>query len=206
MIFAFGAWRWWDVLPAWAAWPVAAVVAVLWSQLVYFFRDPQRAIASDSAALVSPADGTITDIGEVDEPTFPGGRAIRIGIFLSVFNVHINRSPRTARVTGLFYFPGKFYDARRQEAATQNEQLWIDLLDMATGKPLRVKQISGLLARRIVCWLRVGDTLTAGERFGMIKFGSRTEVYIPADMPVEPAVKVGQVVHGGATILLRFKE
>ncbi len=196
----------WQTWLSWLAWFAVGVLAILWFQIVYFFRDPERMIPGDPAALFSPADGTVTDIGEVDEAGFPGGRALRVGIFLSVFDVHINRMPRTAQVTSLQYFPGKFFDARRKEAATQNEQLWIDLVDVATGRPLRVKQISGLIARRIVCWLKVGDTLAAGERFGMIKFGSRTEVYLPADMPADFAVSVGQQVYGGATILLRFKE
>ena len=113
---------------------------------------------------------------------------------------------RSGRITRLQYFPGKFFDARRSEARTDNEQLWIDMVDAATGTPLRIKQISGLIARRIVCWLKVGEDLKAGERIGMIKFGSRTEVYLPADKAVEVAVRVGETVQGGATVLLRFKQ
>jgi len=196
----------WDVWPNWLLAPVVGVILLCWLQIIYFFRDPERTIPADPSALVSPADGTITDIGEVDEPDFPGGRAVRVGIFLSVFNVHVNRIPRSGRITRLQYFPGKFFDARRSEARTDNEQLWIDMVDAATGTPLRIKQISGLIARRIVCWLKVGEDLKAGERIGMIKFGSRTEVYLPADKAVEVAVRVGETVQGGATVLLRFKQ
>ncbi len=154
---------------------------------------------------MSPADGTITDVGEVDEPDFPGGRAFRIGIFLSVFNVHVNRIPRSGRVVTLRYFPGYFLDARNAACGVVNEQFWIDLEDRATVRPLRVKQIAGAIARRIVCWLKPGEEVQAGSRLGMIKFGSRTELYLPADMAIDIAVKVGDVVHGGSSILLRFK-
>jgi phosphatidylserine decarboxylase len=192
--------------PDWVVWPIAVAATLFLLETLYFFRDPERLIPGDPNVVVSPADGTVTDVGEVEAPDFPGGRAFRIGIFLSVFNVHVNRMPRTAQVTALQYFPGKFFDARREECATQNEQLWIDAIDTATQRPMRVKQISGMLARRIVCWLKVGDTPKIGERLGMIKFGSRTELYLPADMPVQAAVKVGDKVQGGATALLRFAD
>jgi phosphatidylserine decarboxylase len=184
---------------------LALPLLVAWGFVLFFFRDPERTIPGDVEALVSPADGTITDVGEVDEPEFPGGRALRIGMFLSVFNVHVNRAPRAARVVQLRYFPGAFLDARHPEAGTRNEQMWIDLEETGTDRKLRVKQIAGAVARRIVCWLRPGDTLAAGERIGMIKFGSRTEVYLPAGTPVEVLVKPGDAVQGGSTILLRFK-
>lgn len=196
----------WAGWPGWFLVPPAIALVLFWMQTLYFFRDPERAIPTDASALLSPADGAITDIGAVDEAGFPGGRALRIGIFLSVFNVHVNRMPRSGRVTRLQYFPGKFFDARRSEARTDNEQLWIDQVDAATQMPIRIKQISGLIARRIVCWLKVGDEMKAGDRIGMIKFGSRTEVYLPLDKAVEVAVQVGEAVHGGATVLLRFKE
>jgi phosphatidylserine decarboxylase len=186
------------------AWAPLPVVAVLWFEVLFFFRDPERAIPTDPDALLSPADGTVTHVGEVDEPDFPGGRAFRIGIFLSIFNVHVNRAPRAARVVALRYFPGAFLDARHPECAARNEQLWIDLEDAATGQPLRVKQISGKIARRIVCWLKAGDAVRPGERFGMIKFGSRTEVYLPVAAGLDCRVKVGDKVKGGATVLGRF--
>jgi phosphatidylserine decarboxylase len=193
-------------LSPWAAWPLITVFFWLWLQIAWFFRDPERVIPTDPAALVSPADGTVVDVGEVEDPDFPQGRAFRIGIFLSVFNVHVNRSPRTARVVRLQYCPGRFLNALRPQSAWENEQLWIDLEDTASSRPIRVKQIAGAIARRIVCWLKPGEVLQVGKRVGMIKFGSRTELYLPADTPMEVAVRIGQKVKGGSTILLRFTE
>jgi phosphatidylserine decarboxylase len=185
-------------------WLALPAVLFLWFEAVYFFRDPERPITGDHKALISPADGTVSHMGEVDDPTFPGGRAYRISIFLSVFNVHVNRMPRSGRVADLRYFPGCFLDARREDCAVLNEQLWIDLEDDEGQGPVRVKQISGAVARRIVCWLRLGETVHAGDRFGMIKFGSRTEVLIPAGSAFDACVQVGDRVKGGATVLLRY--
>jgi phosphatidylserine decarboxylase len=176
----------------------------LWIFLVSFFRDPERSIPEDPRALVSPADGTITYIETVPDADFPTGKAFRISIFLSVFNVHVNRAPRAAKVLSVRYFPGEFLDARDGSCAVRNEQLWIDLEDAKHGKPLRVKQISGAVARRIVCWLKPGSVLKAGERFGMIKFGSRTDVLLPADEMPEVQVRVGDKVRGGSTVLARW--
>lgn len=183
---------------------LGVVVLLLWAEVVWFFRDPERVIPDDPALLVSPADGTVVDVGEVDDADFPGGRAFRIGIFLSVFNVHVNRSPRAGRVLRLQYFHGEFLSALKTESLVRNEQMWIDLEEPATKRLVRVKQIAGAIARRIVCKLKPGDLLEAGERIGMIKFGSRTEVYVPAGSAVQPLVRVGQRVHGGSTALLRF--
>jgi phosphatidylserine decarboxylase len=186
-----------------AFWVLVGILAVLWFQTVYFFRDPERVIPTDPTAMLSPADGTVTHVDEVEEAGFPGGRAFRISIFLSVFNVHVNRMPRTSRVMNVRYFPGCFLDARHPECGVRNEQLWIDLEEGGTRRPLRVKQISGAIARRIVCWLKPGETMRAGERFGMIKFGSRTDLLLPVGDAKEVLVKVGDKVKGGATILLR---
>jgi phosphatidylserine decarboxylase len=184
--------------------PLVAVLLV-WAEVVYFFRDPHRTIPTDADALLSPADGTVTHIDEVDEPNFAGGRAWRISIFLSVFNVHVNRLPRSGRVRQVQYFPGAFLDARHPECGVRNEQLWVDMDDANTGRPIRLKQVSGAIARRIVCWLRPGEEVKAGERLGMIKFGSRTELCLPADTPLDVLVKVGDTVHGGTTVLARFR-
>jgi phosphatidylserine decarboxylase len=189
---------------AWVAGLFAVAVGAFWLEVLWFFRDPERNIPETPGALVSPADGRVTDVGEVDTPDFPGGRAYRIGIFLSVFNVHVNRSPRAARVTRLRYFPGRFLNALKPVSAVQNEQLWIDLEDAELGCPVQVKQIAGALARRIVCHLRPGDSLAAGERIGMIKIGSRTEVLVPVQTPFQVTVKVGQKVKGGESVLLVF--
>jgi len=182
----------------------AATLFLVWLEVVYFFRDPERQIPSDPAALLSPADGTVTDIGEVEAPGFPGDRAFRIGIFLSIFNVHVNRVPRSSRVLDVRYFPGAFLDARHPDCPARNEQLWVDMEEMQSGRLVRLKQISGAVARRIVCWLKPEEEIRAGDRFGMIKFGSRTEVLIPTGEAVEMQVKVGDKVRGGSTVLLRF--
>jgi phosphatidylserine decarboxylase len=182
----------------------AAALFLVWLEVVYFFRDPERQIPSDPAALLSPADGTVTDIAEVEAPGFPGDRAFRIGIFLSIFNVHVNRVPRSSRVLDVRYFSGAFLDARHPDCPARNEQLWVDMEEMQSGRLVRVKQISGAVARRIVCWLKPEEEIRAGDRFGMIKFGSRTEVLIPSGEAMDVQVKVGDKVHGGATVLLRF--
>lgn len=186
-----------------ALWVVFAGLTLVWLEIVYFFRDPERAIPQEAGAVVSPADGTVTNVEEVDEPDFPGGRALRISIFLSIFNVHVNRMPCAAQVTDVRYFPGAFLDARNPDSAVRNEQLWIDAIEPDTGRPLRVKQISGAIARRIVCWLKPGDRLVRGERVGMIKLGSRTDLLVPADAVSAVCVAVGAKVQGGATVLLR---
>lgn len=198
----FGTLATWGYALAWLPWMALSLVHL---EVLYFFRDPERTIPSDPAALVSPADGTVTHVEEVDDADFPGGRAFRISIFLSIFNVHVNRIPRTGKVTDVRYIPGCFLDARHADCAVRNEQLWIDLEDAATQRPMRVKQISGAIARRIVCWLKPGQDVRAGERLGMIKFGSRTDVLIPVGNPMEVLVKVGDKVQGGATILLRYR-
>jgi phosphatidylserine decarboxylase len=184
---------------------VLPVVMFFWFESVYFFRDPERKIPTDPTLLLSPADGRVTHIEEVDEADFPSGRALRISIFLSVFSVHINRVPRTGRIIDVRYFPGCFLDARRPDCAVRNEQLWIELQEESPSpRRIRVKQISGAIARRIVCWLKVGESVRAGERLGMIKFGSRTDVLVPAGNSVKVIAKVGDAVHGGSSPLLQF--
>lgn len=182
-------------------WVLVAAVGLVWLEIIWFFRDPERTIPADADALVSPADGTVTNVDEVDEPEF--GRALRISIFLSIFNVHVNRLPRAGRIINVRYFPGAFLDARNPDSAVRNEQLWIDMEEEGTNRPIRLKQISGAIARRIVCWLKAGDVVRKGERLGMIKFGSRTDVLIPAGQARSISVKVGDTVKGGATILMR---
>jgi phosphatidylserine decarboxylase len=187
----------------WAFWLPLPLLFILWLEVPFFFRDPERRIPTDPAAVVSPADGTVTHMGEVEDADFPGGRAFRVGIFLSVFNVHVNRVPHAGRVVALRYIPGAFLDARHPECPVRNEQLWIDLEEGTPPRRFRVKQISGAIARRIVCWLRPGEEVKTGERFGMIKFGSRTELLLPPAEVKEVLVKVGDKVKGGATVLLR---
>jgi phosphatidylserine decarboxylase len=188
---------------AWAALSVVTLGA--WVFVFLFFRDPERTIPTDPDLLVSPADGVVTHVDEVEVPDFAGGRALRVSIFLSVFNVHVNRTPRAGRVTSVRYFPGEFLDARHRECSVRNEQLWIDFVDERLGCPLRVRQVSGAIARRIVCNVGVGEQMAAGERFGMIKFGSRTEVFVPPEVVAEVLVKVGDVTSGGDKALLRLR-
>jgi phosphatidylserine decarboxylase len=182
------------------------VALVVWLEVVWFFRDPARAVPDDPTALVSPADGTVTHVETVDEPNFPGGKALRVSIFLSIFNVHVNRVPRSGRVKKVQYFRGAYLDARHPECAVRNEQLWVDFAEAGTRRPIRVKQISGAIARRIVCTVKPGDEVKTGERYGMIKFGSRTDVLVPLAMAREVVVQVGDKVKGAKTVLLRVRE
>jgi phosphatidylserine decarboxylase len=129
-----------------------------------------------------------------------------VSIFLSPFNVHVNRVPRSATVVGLRYFPGRFVDARRPDCGVINEQFWVDLEEHSPPRRLRVKQISGAIARRIVCTLKPGEQVWVGDRMGMIKFGSRTDVLLPTGEAFDLQVKVGDRVKGGSTVLLRFRE
>jgi phosphatidylserine decarboxylase len=171
-----------------------------------FFRDPERAIPAETGAVVSPADGTVTDVTEVEEPEFIGGPATRIGIFLSVFNVHVNRAPVAGAVELVRHVPGEFRDARRAEEASRvNEANLLGLrADDAAGTRVLVRQIAGAIARRIVCVTRPGERLARGQRYGMIKFGSRTELFLPRAAGFQPAVRVGDRVRGGATVVGRL--
>jgi phosphatidylserine decarboxylase len=182
---------------------LAAASGAMFLFVVSFFRDPERIPPTDVDAVVSPADGKVTHVEEVDDADFPSGRAFRVSIFLSVFNVHVNRAPRPGRVAALHYYPGAFLDARHSECAVRNEQFWTDFTDARTGQLVRVKQVAGAIARRIVCWLRVKEEVRAGDRYGMIKFGSRTDVLVPAGTQRDVAVKVGDTVRGGQTMLFR---
>jgi phosphatidylserine decarboxylase len=173
-------------------------------EIVWFFRDPRRLPPTDPAAVASPADGTISHVETISDSDFPTPM-LRISIFLSIFNVHVNRIPRTGTVTAVRYFRGEFLDARHADCAQRNEQLWLDMTDAATGAPVRLKQVSGAIARRIVCTAKPGDEVKIGDRFGMIKFGSRTDLLLPADCVAEVCVKVGDTVQGASTTLLRLK-
>jgi len=164
-----------------------------------FFRDPSRTVPSEPGLMVAPADGVVVEIKDMTEPEFLKVPCTRISIFLNVFNVHINRSPCEGVVQGLKYKPGKFLDVRHPDCSTLNESNTIHLGDVV------VKQIAGLIARRIVCEAKPQDKLARGEKFGMIKFGSRTELYIPKARVEEIRVKLKDKVKGGETILARTK-
>ena len=183
---------------------LALVPGVMFALIVYFFRDPTRTIPQESDAIVSPADGTIAEVTPVEHYDFFDGPAIRVGIFLSIFNVHVNRSPRRARVVDMHYKPGEFLNAMNPESAIRNEFMWIGLEEVELPeRKMAVRAISGLIARRIVCALKPGQEVQRGEKFGMIKLGSRTELILPAGA-VEVTVEVGQKVKAGSTIMARY--
>ncbi len=181
------------------------VLVLIWALM--FFRDPNRRVVRDDTMLLAPADGRIADIEKVEEADFLGGPALRIGIFLSIFNTHINRAPCDATVEKITYRPGKYLNAMNRRAGKVNESN--NLVLVRTDNPpdrLLVRQISGAIARRIVCAAREGQQLTGGERFGMIKFGSRTELYLPADKQIECLVRVGDKVKAGMTPLAKYRQ
>lgn len=174
--------------------------------LFAFFRDPERPVPVDQDIMVSPADGTVSDISELPHDELLGGPAVRVGIFLSVFNVHINRSPCDARVLDTYYKKGKFINAMRHQLASgENESNTVVFGEQTSGRPIAVvKQIVGLIARRIIFSAEKGQVLHRGERIGMIKFGSRTELTVPTWLEPEVQVKVGQTVRGAADVIFKL--
>lgn len=183
---------------------LATVPAALLGLLVYFFRDPKRTIPDGPNLLVAPADGTVTDVTPLPEYEFLGTPSVRVGIFLSVLNVHINRAPFDGRVLDTHYKPGEFVNAQRPDCADRNESNWIGFEDPASPKRrFAVRQVSGMLARKIVCTLQPGSTVRRGEKFGMIKLGSRTEVILPADA-VMIHVRPGDKVRAGSDVIGRW--
>ncbi len=183
-------------------WSLAIPFIVVWLWVLSFFRDPKRVGEYQPGDLCSPADGTITEISELDHHDCIDGPAVRIGMFLSLFNVHINRSPCAGTVRDILYKEGEFLDARHPECGERNESntLVIDPESSMSG-PVVVRQISGLVARRIICNVKVSDKMPIGYRFGLIKFGSRTELIIPRVAGTEIKVGIGDSVRGGLTIL-----
>ena len=180
----------WFTRPAWAVVPLLLALFFLW-----FFRDPERDIPQTAGAVVSPADGKVTDVSTVT--TIDGAKQTRISIFLSVFDVHVNRSPIAGVVRDVRYQRGKFLNAMNEASAEQNEQNVVHV--EGEGQVVVFKQIAGLLARRIVFHPKVGDKVDRGQRVGLIKFGSRTDVVLNSTASLQ--VKVGDRVRGGASIL-----
>ena len=192
---------------------------------LWFFRDPERCSEAPPEALLSPADGKVVEIGAAEEPEFVGGPATKIAIFMSVFDVHVNRSPCDAEVDWTRHEDGKFLNAMGPQASVENERVLVALRrggpsttaqgrpafgseaqarreeTRRGGKPLLLKLIAGLVARRIVCPLRPGESLRRGQRLGMIQFGSRVEIFLPRSEKFEPAVRLGQRVRAGRTVL-----
>lgn len=195
---AVGLWLWLPVM--------AAIPAVIWIWAISFFRDPKRAGQFAPGEMCAPADGTVSEVTRLDHHDAIGGPAYRIGIFLSIFNVHINRAPCAGTVRTVTYKPGEFLDARHAESGARNEAntLLIDPDGPQPG-PIQVRQVAGLIARRIICHAQPGTRLARGERFGMIKFGSRTELILPDRGDVDITVKPGDTVRAGLTVLVRRK-
>ncbi len=199
-----GALKWTGPL-SWLLWLVAVAALVFLGIVVWFFRNPRRTTPLDPEVAISPADGKVVEIEEIDHDEYLGGKAIKIGIFLSLFNVHINRTPIPARVIGLKYRPGKFLNAMRPESARENEQVAVMLESLDGCRPMIVRQITGAVARRIVCWVKPGDELQQGQQFGMIKLGSRTELVVPYESGLRIEVKIGDKVKAGESVLLKYK-
>jgi len=179
--------------------PVAAMLAFIGATFVLcFFRDPERFVPTRPDALVSPADGKVILVEKVPENSFTSGEVIKISIFMNVFNVHVNRIPFNGKVEKILYKPGKFYSADSAQGALENEYC-AAVISTPQGKSLAFVQIAGLIARRIVCWLEPGDEVIRGRRFGLIRFGSRVDLYLPLD--TEILVKKGDKVRAGESIL-----
>jgi phosphatidylserine decarboxylase len=191
------------------AWPIVAIEVLLAALLIWiltFFRDPYRTTPTDRNVLLAPADGKVTNIENVEENDFIDGPALRIGIFLSILDVHINRAPCNVRVEEVAYKPGKYRNAMNPESGRVNESN--DLYLVRTDSPqdkLIVRQISGAIARRIVCATRQGQELSGGQQFGMIKFGSRTELYLTARENAKCLVRIGDKVKAGLSFLVRYE-
>jgi len=186
-------------------WYLAILPGVPLCLVVYFFRDPPRKIPTDPGLLVAPADGKLVEITRLEHDEFIGGPAVRLGIFLSIFNVHLNRAPAESRVIALRYHPGRFLNALNPESAIQNENTWIGLEEEAPPhRRMVVRQISGTIARRIVCDLRPGERLARGRKLGMIKLGSRTELIIAdtGDLTIE--ARIGQRIVAGTTVMASY--
>lgn len=182
---------------SWPLWLLAFGLTLLALWVAYFFRDPERAGERGDAIVIAPADGKIVQIAEVDEPAFLQTRAVRISIFMNVFNVHVNRYPVSGTVGYVHYNPGKFLNAAADKASLDNEQSTVGI--QSPRHKVLVRQIAGLIARRIVTHSRIGDAVTQGDRFGIIRFGSRVDVFLPVGSSVR--VELGQLTTAGVTVL-----
>ena len=182
---------------SWDLWLAAFVLLLLALWVAYFFRDPERTGERGPSLIVAPADGKLIMITEVDEPTFMQGRAIRLSIFMNVFNVHVNRYPIDGVVRYIHYNKGKFFNAATDKSSLENEQMSVGI--EAEPRRVLVRQIAGLIARRIVTYSKLGEKVKQGDRMGIIRFGSRVDVFLPLGSTVR--AKLGDVTAAGVTIL-----
>jgi len=179
--------------------PVATAISFIITTFVLcFFRDPERLVPERLDALVSPADGKVIHVEKVQENLFIEGEVTKVSIFMNVFNVHVNRVPFNGRVEKVLYKPGKFYSADSEKGGLENEYC-ATVVTTPQGKTLAFVQIAGLIARRIVCWLEPGDEVARGSRFGLIRFGSRVDLYLPVETDI--LIKEGDTVRAGETVL-----
>ncbi|HZD84478.1 MAG TPA: phosphatidylserine decarboxylase family protein [Gemmatimonadaceae bacterium] len=182
---------------SWGLWLAAFVLLLLALWVAYFFRDPERVGDRGASLVVSPADGKLIMITEVDEPSFVQGRPIRLSIFMNVFNVHVNRYPVDGVVKYIHYNKGKFFNASAEKSSLENEQMSVGI--ETGGHRVLVRQIAGLIARRIVTYSKLGETVRQGDRMGIIRFGSRVDLFLPPGSTVR--AKLGDVTTAGVTIL-----
>ena len=194
---------------SWGLWLAAFALLLLALWVAYFFRDPERVGERGSSLIVAPADGKLIMITEVDEPAFIKGRAIRLSIFMNVFNVHVNRYPVDGGVTYIHYNKGKFFNASAEKSSLENEQMSVGIETLppdsartarvGTSHRVLVRQIAGLIARRIVTYSKLGDRVKQGERMGIIRFGSRVDLFLPVGSTVR--AKLGDSTTAGTTVL-----
>jgi phosphatidylserine decarboxylase len=197
--FVAGGWAVTFMLYFLTPWPLSAIALILTLFIMYFFRDPDRRGQVPEGAILCPADGKIIEVRAVQRDESPlQAPALKISIFMSVFDVHVNRIPVNGTVTRISYHAGRFFAANLDKASSDNESNRV-LLETPDGRRILVIQIAGLIARRIACWVAEADRVRAGQRFGLIRFGSRVEVFAPE--PSRAAVKVGHRVKAGLTIL-----
>ena len=182
-------------------WFMATLLLVVLFLVLNFFRDPERVVPQEPGVAVSPADGKVIKVETMRDP-LTGEDRTAVCVFMNVFNVHVNRMPVAGRIARISYFGGKFINASFDKASTDNERNAV-LVEDAEGKTWTMVQIAGLIARRIISWAEEGDSLARGQRFGLIKFGSRVDLYLPSDY--ESTVRVGEKVFAGQSVLARKK-
>jgi phosphatidylserine decarboxylase len=187
------------IIFALVGWGIAAVVGMIATVCIcLFFRDPDRVTPVSETALISPADGRVVFVGKTASNPYIDGPCIKVGIFMSVFNVHVNRVPFTGKISAIQYYPGTFIPADKDAASLKNERNAV-IMTTSDGRTIGFVQVAGLIARRIISWVNVGDHVPAGSRFGMICFGSRVDLYLPVESEV--SVRVGDRVAAGSSVI-----